>query len=147
MKIVLLKSVAKLGERGIVANVKRGYARNYLIPKGFALMHTSSNLKMFEELNRIEIIRKGKKKKEAIQIKEKLEALSLTFPVQAGEDGKLFGAVTNMDIEAALAKEKHQIDKKNILLPEPIKELGIYSVKISLHPKVNATVKLWVVNK
>ncbi len=147
MKIVLLKSVERLGEKGNVIDVKPGYARNYLIPSGLALFHTSSNLKRFEELNRIEAIRKGKKKKEAIQLKEKLEALSLTFPVQAGEDGKLFGAITNIDIEIALAKEKYQIDKKNILLSEPIKELGVYSIEVSLHPEVKATVKFWVVNK
>ncbi len=147
MKIILLQSIEKLGEKGDAIDVKPGYARNYLIPNGVALLHTPSNLKKFDELKRVEAIKKGKREKEAIKLKEKLEALSLTFPVQAGEDGKLFGAITNIDIESAFAKEGYQIDKKDILLSEPIKELGVYSVEVVLNPKIKATVKLWVVNK
>jgi large subunit ribosomal protein L9 len=147
MKIILLKEIEGLGKRGELIDVKAGYARNKLIPRKFALPYNKSNFRIFKEIERIENIRKNKEKKIALQKKEKIESLSLAISVQAGEDGKLFGAVTNIDIEKALLREGCEIDRKNILLKEPIKELGVYSIEISLHPEVKATLKAWIVSK
>ncbi|MCK4352592.1 50S ribosomal protein L9 [candidate division WOR-3 bacterium] len=147
MKIILLQDTEKLGKRGDIVDIKPGYARNYLLPNKIALYYSPSNLRKFEEQKKIEEVRGNKKKREALGSKEMLESLSLTFPVQAGEDGKIFGAVTNINIAELLTKEGCEIDKKNILLKEPIKELGVYSVKVLLNSGVEATIKLWVVSK
>lgn len=147
MKIILLQEVERLGKKGDVVEVKPGYARNKLVPNKFALICTDSNFRKFKAMEQAEIVKKGKEKRGAVLLKERLESLSLTIPVQAGEDSKLFGAVTNIDIEEALTKEGQEIDKKNILLEQPIKELGVYSIEVLLHPEVKATLKLWVVSK
>jgi large subunit ribosomal protein L9 len=147
MKIILLKDVAGLGKEGDIVEVKPGFARNKLIPSKLALRLTDSNLRRLKEIQKIQNVREGKEKREAAKLKESIEALSLTIPVQAGEDGKLFGAVTNMDIEEMLIKEGYAIDRKNILLEDPIKELGVYSVEALLHSEVRATLKVWVVSK
>ncbi|MDI6839719.1 MAG: 50S ribosomal protein L9 [bacterium] len=147
MKIILLEDVERIGKRGDVVDVKPGYGRNYLIPKKLAFLHTDSNLRRFEEFKKIIELRNSRERRVALKLKEELESLSLTFPVQAGEDGKLFGAVTNIDIEGLLAKEGYKIDRKNVILEDPIKELGVYSIRILLHPEVEGTVKLWVVSK
>lgn len=147
MKVILLKEVERLGKRGDVVEVKPGYARNKLVPNRLALIHNESNFRRFKEMEKMENVKKEKAKKEATKLKEVIEGLSLTIPVQAGEDGKLFGAVTNIDIEEALAKEGYKIDKKDILLEEPIKELGVYSIEVLCHPEVKAILKVWVVSK
>jgi large subunit ribosomal protein L9 len=147
VKIILLKKVEKLGERGEVVEVKRGYARNKLIPEKIALPYTEGNMRKFKELLKIEDIKKNKAKRMAMEKKEKLDKLSITIPVHVGEDEKLFGSITNMDIQEALKKEGYEIDKKNILLENPIKELGVHSVEISLHPEVKAKIKIWVVSE
>ena len=147
MKVILLREVESLGKKGEVVEVKPGYARNRLIPNKIALIHNESNLRVFGEINKSEIIRIEKERKGVIDLKDKLEALSLTIPVQAGEDGKLYGAVTNIDIEEMLNKEGYNIDKREILLADPIKELGVYSVEVQLHPEIKATLKVWVVTK
>jgi len=147
MKLILLTDIDRLGKRGDKIEVAKGYGRNYLIPKGLALTLTSGNLKKFEheeEKLRYDV---EKTKREAERLKEKLKKLSLTIAVQAGEDDKLFGAVTNMDIEQALSREGYNIDRKKIKLEEPIKELGVYTIKMALHPEVEAELKLWVVSK
>lgn len=147
MKIILLQNVDRLGNKGDVVEVKPGYARNYLIPRGYAFLYTTANIKKLEELNRIKAVREEKKKRELVKLKDRLNELSLTLAVQAGEDGKLFGAVTNIDVAELLAKEGYNIDKRDILLDEPIKELGVYTIDVILHPEVKAQVKLWVVSK
>lgn len=147
MKVILLREIERLGKRGDVVEVKAGYARNKLIPNKFALMYNESNLGRFKEIEKIETVKKKREKREATILKEVIESLSLTIPVQAGEDGKLFGAVTNIDIEETLSREGYKIDKRNILLEEPIKELGVYSIEVVTHPDVKATLKLWVVSK
>ena len=147
MKVILLKEVERLGKVGEMVEVKTGYARNKLIPNKLALIYTEANFKKFKEIEKIAEVKIEKKKREVTKIKEKLEALSLTIPVQAGEDNKLFGAVTNIDIEEVLAKEGYKIDKKDIVLDEPIRELGVYSIEILLHSEIKAMVKVWVVSK
>ena len=147
MKVILLKEVERLGKIGETVEVKPGYARNKLIPSKLALIYSDANFKKFKEVEKIVEIRKEKKKREVMRMKEKIEALSLTIPVQAGEDNKLFGAVTNIDVEEVLAKEGYKIDKKDILLDEPIRELGVYSIEILLPSEIKAMVKVWVVSK
>lgn len=147
MKLILLRDIDRLGKRGDKVEVANGYGRNYLIPKGLALALTPENLKKFEYEEKKLKYRLERAKREAEHLKEKLKKLSLTVAVQAGEDDKLFGAVTNMDIEEALSREGYNIDRKKIKLEEPIKELGVYTIKIALHPEVEAELKLWVVSK
>jgi len=147
MKLILLADIDRLGKRGDSIEVANGYGRNYLIPKGLALTLTPGNLKKFEHEEEKLRYTMEKTKREAERLKEKLKKLSLTIAVQAGEDDKLFGAVTNMDIEEALSREDYNIDRKKIKLEEPIKELGVYTIKIVLHPEVEAELKLWVVSK
>lgn len=147
MKIILLKEVEGLGKRGDMVEVRPGYARNKLVPNKLALVYNESNLRRVKEMEKIETVKKEKEKREARKLKEALESLSLTIPVQAGDDGKLFGAVTNIDIEEVLTREGYKIDKKNILLEHPIKELGVYPIEVLVHPEVKVVLKLWVVSK
>ena len=147
MKIILCQEVTNLGQKDDIVNVKSGYARNYLIPRKMALLFTPSNLKILEHEKEIENTKANKEKRQASKLKEKMEKVSLTFPVTAGEDGKIFGTVTEKDIEELLLKEKFKTDRHKITLPEHIKETGVYMVKIALHPEVDAEVKLWVVSK
>jgi len=147
MKIILLKDIDKLGSKGDIVEVKDGYARNYLIPKGFALEATPYNLEVFEKKKRQEEIKYEKRKKEALVLAEKISHLSLTLPVQAKEDEELYGSVNQKMISKALKEEGYDIDEEKIVLPEPIKKLGIYNIKLKLHPEVEAEFKLWVVKK
>jgi large subunit ribosomal protein L9 len=147
MKVILLKEVESLGKYGDVVEVKRGYARNKLIPGKLAMEHTEASIKVVKELEKRQSMKARKQKDESLVLKEQLEKISLTCPIYAGADVKVFGAVTNIDIEKLLKKEGFKIDKKDILLAEPIKELGVYPVQVHLHPEVNAEIKLWVVSE
>ena len=145
MKLILLKDVDDLGKIGDIVSVKEGYARNYLIPKKLVLEATKANEKVVEK-EKIKVEQKRKEsRKEAEELCENLEKLSLTIPVQVGEKDKLYGSVTSQDISDLLKKEGFDIDKRKIELPNPIKALGIYSVKIKLDAEVTATMKVWVV--
>ena len=147
MKIILLENVAKLGKTGDIVTVKPGFARNYLLPKAAALEATPANLNVFKgrkaELERME----EKRREEARAVVAKLEKLSLTIAEEAKEDEDLFGSVTAATISAALAKEQFDVKKEQILLVETITRLGVYSVRVRLHPDVEGEVKVWVVKK
>jgi len=147
MKIILLKDVKDVGKKGNIVAVKSGYARHKLIPTGVAIQYTDSAVKQAEELNRMELVRQNKKRRAEIQLKEALEKLSLTRALPCGEDGKPFGAVTNIDIEKLLKKEGYEIERKNILLEKPIKELGVYAVAVTISAETEATVRIWVVRE
>ncbi len=147
MKVILRKQVENLGSSGDVVEVKPGYGRNFLIPRGLALPATPASMKIVEEQKRGEIIRKEKEKKSAEILAEKLTAASLTIPVEVGEDEKLFGSVTSMDIARALNEEGVEIDRRNILLAEHIRKLGVYEIQVRVHPEITTTVKVWVVKK
>jgi large subunit ribosomal protein L9 len=147
MKVILKSDIERLGKTGEVVNVAAGYARNYLFPQGKALEASARNMEVIEvEKKNIAKIQE-RKKGESEALAEKLEQLSLTVSKQAGENDKLFGTVTAMEIAGALEKEGHEIDKRKIMLEEPIKTLGIYSVPIRLHAEVTAQVKVWVVKE
>ena len=147
MRIILLKEVARLGKKGDIVEVKNGYARNYLIPYGFALKATRENLKKFEELKRREEKLLEKRKREALKLKEKLEKISLTIQAEAKENDEIYGSISQVQIKNALKEEGIEIEKDKIQLEEPIKKLGVYKVKINLEKDVDAFLRVWVVKK
>ncbi len=147
MKIILREDVDKLGESGEVVDVKPGYFRNFLQPRGMAMPATDSNLKIYEEERRIKEVRENKAKFEAEKLAQKLSNVSLNALVQVGEEDKVFGSVTSQDIGKLLKEQGFDIDKRDILLEEPIKELGIYPVPVKLHADVTAEVKVWVIKE
>lgn len=147
MKIILKKDIDSLGHAGEIVTVKHGYARNYLIPQGFAAMATDGNLRAWEVENKAAALRLQRSQREAQDLATKLEKLSLTVSVQVGEEEKLFGSVTSQNIADLLAENGFEIDKKKILLEDPIKALGVYDVPVKLHQDVTAMVKVWVVRE
>jgi len=147
MKVILKEDVKNLGDLGEVVNVSDGYARNYLIPKGLAEFATPENIRMLDRESKIKKDKLEKLKKEAELFAQKLEEVSCTIVKKAGEDDKLFGSVTTQDVQESLKNEGIEIDKKKIVLEEPIKSLGVYKVSIKIHPEVDASVKIWVVKE
>jgi len=145
MQVILKKDIEKLGKAGEVVFAKRGFARNFLFPKSLALPATSANLKLVGQEKKKESLRQEKEKQQAQVLGEKLTSSSCTITVQAGEEGKLFGSVTTQDIAQAYKLEGIDIDKRKIELPEAIKEVGIFKIKVRLHPEVNIETKVWVV--
>ncbi len=147
MKVILIDDVNKLGSMGDTVQVKEGYARNFLFPKNLAKPATSSNLKTIEDIKKKKIAALAKEKRLAEELKEKLSLVSCTIPVEAGDDDKLFGSVTTQDIARAFEEEGFSIDKRKIVIEEPINKLGVYHVSVKLHPEVSGEVKVWVVKK
>lgn len=147
MKIILKERVTNLGSSGDILEVKDGYARNFLIPKGLALAATPGNLKALEYEKSLRITRAKKEKKKALALVEKLKDISCTIKVKAGEDDRIFGSVTSLDIKKALGRQGIELDKKSILLAENIKTLGIYHALIKFHSGAEAKIKVWVVRE
>lgn len=147
MKVMLKEDVKNLGQMGEVINVSDGYARNFLFPKKFAVEANTKNIKEFEHNKKVILEKAAKLKASAKSIADKLSSLSLAIKAKTGEDDKLFGSVTNMDIAEALASEGYDIDKKKIIIDEPIKRLGEYSVTIKLHQDLSAEIKVHVVQE
>ena len=144
MKLILQENIEHLGQIGDIVKVAPGYARNYLLPKGLAIEATVKNAKALEHAKRQLAYKKNKSLEAAKNLVAKLEALSIELTHQAGEEGKLFGSVTNMEIAAFLKDNGFEIDRKKIVLAEPIKQLGEYSVPVKIHPEVAATLKVKV---
>lgn len=147
MHVILKKKVDKLGDIGEIINVKDGYARNFLLPKGIAEISTPERAAQIKALKEKEKIRLEQEVKDAQMLAEKLAHTSCTITMQAGDEEKLFGAVTVNDIAKALLSEGINIPKKKIVLEEPIKKLGIYSIHVKLAPNVESSFKLWVVKE
>ncbi len=147
MKIILRQDMPNLGVAGEIVKVKPGYARNFLIPKGMALQATDANMRRYESEKKQLSWKIEQEKRKAEELAKLLENVSCTITVQVGEEDKLFGSVTSQNIAEALETQGHKIDKRKILLDEPIKSLGIYSVPIKLHSEVEAKVKVWVVKE
>jgi large subunit ribosomal protein L9 len=147
MEVILREDVEKLGKAGSVANVRPGYARNYLIPKGLAAVSTPQNLKVLEAEKSKKSRQEEKEKSQAAELAEKLSSLSCTISVKAGVDDKLFGTVTSEHIAEALKASGVDVDKKKIVLDEPIKTLGVYNIDINLYPEITAKIKVWVVKE
>ena len=147
MKIILRQDYENLGKAGDIVKVKPGYARNYLLPKKIAYPAEPNFVRMLEEEKRQKQQRLRKEKKVAEEMAEQLSSVSLTISASVGEEDKMFGSVTSQDIAAALKEQGHEIDRRKIVLEEPIKALGIYSVPIKLYPEVEANIKVWVVKE
>lgn len=147
MKIILRENLENLGEIGDVVEVKNGYARNYLIPRKLAYEANTRNLNQLEAQKK-QLDRKIEKDKlNAEKLRDGLEKVSLTIQMKVGEDGKLFGSVTTQMIADDLKDKGFDIDRKKIVIPEPIKALGIYTVEMKLHKDVEAKVKVWTVRE
>jgi large subunit ribosomal protein L9 len=144
MKVILTENIETLGHIGDIVKVAPGYARNYLLPKKFAIVATEKNAKALDHVKRQMAYKKDKVSESARLLLAKLEELKVELTHQAGVEGKLFGSVTNMEIAAFLKNNGFDIDRKKIVLTEPIKSLGEYTVTIKLHPEVTATLKVSV---
>jgi large subunit ribosomal protein L9 len=147
MKVILRKEHDKLGQIGTIADVKDGYARNYLIPRGIAYPATGGSMRALEEEKKQAERRSNKEVKESEKLAANLDKVSLTIKMKVGEDEKLFGSVTSQMISDALKEQGFTIDKRAIDLEEPIKALGIYTVNVKLHQSVIGKVKVWVVSE
>ncbi len=147
MNIILTEDVESLGTAGQLLKVKDGYARNCLIPGGKAMVATTQNVKILEHQKQLVQAKLNKQKREAEQLASKIEDISCTVSKPVGEEDKIFGAVTTADIQSGLAHEGLTIDKRKILLEEPLKSLGIFTVPVKLHPDVTAQLKVWVVKE
>lgn len=147
MKVILTQDIQGIGATGDLITVKNGFGRNYLIPQGKAIMATSQNVKSLDHQKRQIHEKLNKAKREAEKLAARIEAISCTVAKAAGEEDRLFGSVTSMDIEASLKLEGIDVDRKKIVLPEPIKSLGIYTIPVKLHPEVTAHLKLWIVKE
>ena len=145
MEVILKEDIVNLGKMGEVIRVRDGYARNYLLPRGLVIVADKKNLKVFEHQRRVVAEQRGRVLQQVQTLGEKLSAVSLTIPVKAGEEGKLFGAVTSLHIEKALKGKGFDIERRKIHLAEPIKALGEYEVPVRLAADVTATVKVSVV--
>ena len=144
MKVILNEDVPRIGKKGEIVNVKQGYYRNFLVPKNLAVIADKENLAKWEEqqekLRKEEEINRNKAKEN----KEKIEATSVSIKVKAGEEGKLFGSITNKDIAKALAEKNIEVDKKKVEGTENISSLGDYEVNIKLYPEIQAKLKVKV---
>lgn len=144
MDVILTEDVPHLGNMGDLVTVKAGYGRNYLIPRGLAVLATRGNKRELAHTMRQIEARRERLRAGAEEVARGLDGLAITIAKQVGEEDRLFGSVTNRDIEASLAALGHEVDRRRIIVKEPIKSLGIYAVPVKLHADVTAEVKVWV---
>ncbi|MDQ7787234.1 MAG: 50S ribosomal protein L9 [Thermodesulfovibrionales bacterium] len=147
MKVILKDEVKNMGNMGQIVEVADGYARNYLVPRGLAVEANTKNIKSLEHQKRVIQEKVKKVRNQAQELSNKITTISLVIKAKAGEEGKLFGSVTTMDIAESLKNEGMEIDKKKISLDEPIKRLGSYTVNIKVHPEVTTQVNLQVIEE
>jgi large subunit ribosomal protein L9 len=145
MEVILREDIEKLGHRGQVVKVAPGYARNFLLPKRLAVLATDSNKKIVEQERAAYLRREAKVKSEAEDLSKLMNGVVLSIARKAGEEGHLFGSVTSQDIADALGKLNYTLERRKILLDEPIKQLGEYTVPIRLHREVTTNVTVNVV--
>ncbi|MEJ2586108.1 MAG: 50S ribosomal protein L9 [Deltaproteobacteria bacterium] len=144
MELILTQDFEELGLEGDIVTVAEGYGRNYLIPEGIALEATPPNRKALELKSKKIEVRRLKVKASAEKLKEQMEALTIRLVQKAGEEGKLYGSVTSMDIASALEKEGITIDKRKIVMDKSIKNLGEFDVSVKIYPEVTASLKVAV---
>jgi len=147
MKVILREDIEKVGKSGQIVEVKDGFGRNYLIPRGLAAVATRKNVSHLEHEKRIIGDVQKKKRGTAELLADKLASLSLTIFCQVGEQDKLFGAVTSRDIADQLRREGHEIDRRQIVLEEPLKQLGVFTVPVKLGEGIEVALKVWLVRK
>lgn len=146
-RIILLEDVEGLGKQGDVVTVADGYARNYLLPRGLAERATPQAQQRVEKMKRARAERLERELQEARELAARLQSVRCTVPVKAGVEGKIYGSVTAAGIADALSAEGIEIDRRQIELAQPIKELGVFKVPIKLHPQVETTLEVWVVEE
>ncbi|MCX8022217.1 MAG: 50S ribosomal protein L9 [Syntrophorhabdaceae bacterium] len=145
MKVILTQDMPGTGKKGETVEVREGYGRNFLIPKGFALPATEGNIKRFEHIVKSIQNKKARAAKTAEATREKLKEVTLVIKKKAGTDGKLFGSVTNKDVAEAIYKVTgYEIDKKDIEIPEQIKSIGTHTVEVHLDANIDVSVKVEV---
>jgi large subunit ribosomal protein L9 len=144
VQVILSEDVPNLGRTGDVVKVRAGFARNYLLPRHLAVEANQKNIREFEHNKRVSMLKRERQKSHALTLKEKVEALALVIKARAGNEGKLFGSVTNIDIERALREKGFDIERRKIQLPEPLKRLGEFQVAIRLEAEVEASLKVEV---
>ena len=142
--VILRENVAKLGSAGDLVSVKPGFARNYLVPGGMAILATHANVKALEHNKRVISEKLAKDLKDLRATSHKLKSMVIEVKRRAGEDGKLFGSVTTQNIAELIAEKGMKIDRRKIVLPESIKEVGEHAIGIKLHSDIDTTVKLIV---
>lgn len=147
MKIILKQRVEKVGGAWDVVNVKDGFARNFLFPRNLAMEANRGNLKIRETLQASRVALLEKERAEAEGLAGKLQEASFTLAREANTDDKLYGSVDAQELAKLLQDEGYTVDKKDILLDEPLKSLGVYNVSVRLHPEVLAKIKVWIVKK
>jgi large subunit ribosomal protein L9 len=147
MQVILRQDIPKLGRRGDVVTVKNGYARNFLLPHKLAMEATAGNRKQVADMKAASARREAQEKEGAESLAAQLAEVALTITAKAGESDQLFGSVTAMDIAEALESKGFSIDKRRVLLEEPLKTLGEYSVPVRLHREVTGAVKVTVIRE
>lgn len=142
MKAILIKDLESLGKAGDLVNVKNGYFNNFLQAKGYAIQATPKNIREWEKNKKEKEAREAEERKNAQELKKKIEKSLITIPAKAGDNGQLFGSVTAQDIASALEKEGMKIDKKKVEIKEPIRKLGDHTVSIRVYPDMAADLKV-----
>jgi large subunit ribosomal protein L9 len=146
MKLILNQEVPGLGAPGDVVEVKDGYGRNYLVPRGFAQLWTKGADKQIATIRRAREVREVRDTAHATEIKNRLASLTVKLPARSGDGGRLFGSITSADVvEAVSAAGGPKLDRRLVQLPTPIKSLGQHTVTVKVHPEVEATLTLEVV--
>ena len=147
MKLILREDVYNLGKSGELVTVKDGYARNFLLPRNLGLLASAANVAQLEHEKQVIELRQQKMKGVAMEESKKLSAVKIEITRKVGEQDKLFGSVTALDIAEALASAGHKLDRRLIHLPEPIRAVGVYEIEIRLHREVAAKIKVEVVGE
>jgi large subunit ribosomal protein L9 len=147
MEVILQEDVANLGTIGEVVKVRDGYARNYLLPRGLAVEASRRNIHVLEHQKRQAAAKREREQRQALALNERLAAVTVVIQARAGEEDRLFGSVTNLDIEKALTAQGLAVDRRKIVLTEPIKQLGTYTVPVHLTGGVRGNVTVQVVRE
>ena len=148
MEVILRQDVDKFGKTGSVIKVKRGFARNFLFPRNLAIPATSTNIKKIEQEAKRVVSLRQREKDEALNLSNRLNGISITIPVAAHDEDRLYGSISAADIIEALNQEAiSEVEKEAVILDSPIESIGVYDVMIKLHPEVSAKIKVWVVKK
>ncbi len=147
MKVILRKSIESLGQMGEIVTVKDGYARNYLIPRSYAYLATPGAMKALEFEKKQFAKKQALEKADAETLAAKFAEVQVSIQMKVGEEGKLYGSVTAQMIADELAKQKFNVDRRNIIIEESIKTLGVFDVKIKIYTDVYAAIKVWVISE
>lgn len=147
MEVILRRDIPKLGKAGDVVKVKDGFARNYLLPKGLAILANQRTIQALEKERKIILAKAEKERKKALGLAEKLQGQSLTLYRKVVEEGRLYGSVSAIDIAKALSERGIEIDKKQVLLEEPIKSVGTYEVSIRVSPEISVPINVEIIEE